>query len=252
MALFILASASVEVAGQSRIRITGYVRDAEGNPVELATVLRKNTLEGSVTDEKGYYALSTTAADSLTLIYSCLGYNKAERIIPSATQDLQLNVRMNPLSLSLGEVSIRASRRQINTMETLNADNIKLIPDPAGGSIESLVVTYAGVSSANELSSQYSVRGGSYDENIVYVNGLEVFRPLLIRSGQQEGLSFVNPDLTESVQFAAGGFGARYGDKMSSVLDITSKNRNKRKAPSLPASSARMPTSGAPPEHLRR
>jgi hypothetical protein len=211
------------VAAQSRIRIAGYVRDGEGNPIELATVLRKHTLEGTVTDEKGYYSFSTSAADSLTLIYSCLGYNKAERILPSAVQDIRLNVRMNPLSLSLGEISVTASRRQINTMETLNAENIKLIPDPAGGSIESLVVTYAGVSSANELSSQYSVRGGSYDENIVYVNGLEVFRPLLIRSGQQEGLSFVNPDLTESVQFAAGGFGARYGDKMSSVLDITYK-----------------------------
>ena len=84
-------------------------------------------------------------------------------------------------------------------------------------------MTFAGVSSNNELSSQYSVRGGSYDENIVYVNGLEVFRPLLIRSGQQEGLSFVNPDLTETVNFSAGGFEARYGDKMSSVLDITYK-----------------------------
>jgi hypothetical protein len=108
-------------------------------------------------------------------------------------------------------------------MEAVDAEKVKLIPDPAGGSIESLVVTYAGVSSGNELSSQYSVRGGSYDENIVYVNGLEVFRPLLIRSGQQEGLSFVNPDLTESVNFAAGGFEAKYGDKMSSVLDITYK-----------------------------
>ncbi|MDR2389943.1 MAG: TonB-dependent receptor [Tannerellaceae bacterium] len=219
----LLASAPVLPAAQERIRITGYVRDGDGNPIELATVLRKNTLEGAVTDEKGYYTLATTPADSLTLIYSCLGYNKAERIIPSAASDMRLNVRLNPLSLSLGEVSVTASRKQINTMETLRTENIKLIPDPAGGSIESLVVTYAGVSSANELSSQYSVRGGSYDENIVYVNGLEVFRPLLIRSGQQEGLSFVNPDLTESVEFAAGGFGARYGDKMSSVLDITYK-----------------------------
>jgi hypothetical protein len=214
---------AADLAGQNRIRITGYVRDGEGNPVELVAVLRKHSLEGAVTDEKGYYSLSTAAADSLTLVYSCLGYHKAERIIPSASQDMRLNVQLHHASLSLGEVSITASRRQINTMETILADQIKLIPDPAGGSIESLVVTYAGVSSSSELSSQYSVRGGSFDENMVYVNGLEVFRPLLIRSGQQEGLSFVNPDLTESVQFAAGGFEARYGDKMSSVLDVAYK-----------------------------
>jgi hypothetical protein len=219
----LLLLVSLPVFGQSRIQISGYVRDGEGNPIELVSVQQKNSLLGTITNEKGYYSLSVAPADSLTLAYSCLGYNKAERIIPSARQDLRLNVQMNFMSLSLGEVSVTAARRQVSTMETIDADKIKLIPDPAGGSIESLVVTYAGVSSSNELSSQYSVRGGSYDENIVYVNGLEVFRPLLIRSGQQEGLSFVNPELTEAVRFAAGGFEARYGDKMSSVLDITYK-----------------------------
>lgn len=162
-------------------------------------------------------------ATPVTLIYSCLGYNKAERILPLVTKDMRLNVQMNYTSLELGEVVATAIRKQTTTLETLNADRVKLLPDPAGGSIESLVVTFAGVTSNNELSSQYSVRGGSYDENIVYVNGLEVFRPLLIRSGQQEGLSFINPDMTEAVNFSAGGFEARYGDKMSSVLDITYK-----------------------------
>jgi hypothetical protein len=223
LAAVILGLIPAQLAGQDRIRISGYVYDADGSPLELVVVQVRNTPTGAVTDDKGFYALTPAPADSLTLLYSCLGYNKAERILPSARADVRLNVRMTPLTLSLGEVSITASRRQINTMEYIDADRIKLIPDPAGGSIESLVVTYAGVSSGNELSSQYSVRGGSYDENIVYVNGLEVFRPLLIRSGQQEGLSFVNPDLTESVSFAAGGFEARYGDKMSSVLDITYK-----------------------------
>ncbi|GHU76582.1 TonB-dependent receptor [Bacteroidia bacterium] len=214
---------SLHASGQNRIKITGYVRDGDGNPIELVLVQVKNTMVGAMTNEKGYYSLSIAPGDSLTLIYSCLGYNKAERILPSANQDMRLNVQMNYMSMSLGEVSITAARRQVSSMETINADKIKLIPDPAGGSIESLVVTYAGVSTTNELSSQYSVRGGSFDENIVYVNGLEVFRPLLVRSGQQEGLSFVNPDLTESVNFAAGGFEARYGDKMSSVLDISYK-----------------------------
>jgi hypothetical protein len=219
--LFLLFS--VHVSGQNRIKITGYVRDADGSPLELVVVQVKNTLIGTMTNEKGFYTLSTAPADSLTLAYSCLGYTKAERIIPSAQSDMQLNVQMNYNAFSLGEVAVTASRRQVTTMESVDAGKVRFIPDPAGGSIESLVVTFAGVTSNNELSSQYSVRGGSYDENLIYVNGLEVFRPLLIRSGQQEGLSFVNPDMTESVGFAAGGFEARYGDKMSSVLDITYK-----------------------------
>lgn len=219
--LFILFSANA--FGQKHVKISGYVRDADGSPLELVLVQIKNTLNGAMTNEKGYYSLTTSPGDSVSIIFSCLGYNKAERILPSVQQDMRLNVQMNYSSIELGEVTATAMRRQTTTLETLNADRVKLLPDPAGGSIESLVVTFAGVSSNNELSSQYSVRGGSYDENIVYVNGLEVFRPLLIRSGQQEGLSFINPDLTESVNFAAGGFEARYGDKMSSVLDITYK-----------------------------
>lgn len=219
--LFILFSANV--FGQGRVKITGYVRDADGNPLELVNIRVKSTLNGAMSNEKGFYSISLAPADSVALIYSCLGYNKAERIIPQANRDIRLNVQMNYTSLELGEVVATAFRKQTSTLETLDVSKIKLLPDPAGGSIESLVVTYAGVSSNNELSSQYSVRGGSYDENIVYVNGLEVFRPLLIRSGQQEGLSFINPDMTESVNFSAGGFEARYGDKMSSVLDITYK-----------------------------
>ncbi len=223
--LFILVS--VSALGQGRIKITGNVRDGDGNPLELVLVQVKNTLNGAMTDDKGAYSLTIAPGDSVTLIFSCLGYNKAERIIPKADRDMRVNVQMNYTALQLGEVAVTAMRKQTTTLETIDADKIRLLPDPAGGSIESLVVTFAGVTSNNELSSQYSVRGGSYDENIVYVNGLEVFRPLLIRSGQQEGLSFTNPDLTESVNFSAGGFEARYGDKMSSVLDIAYKKPEK-------------------------
>ena len=219
--LFILVS--ISAFGQKHVKIPGDVRDADGSPLELVLVQIKNTLNGAMTNEKGYYSITTSPGDSVAVIFSCLGYNKAERILPSLQQDMRLNVQMNYTSIDLGEVVAVGTRYQTSTLQTMNADRVKLLPDPAGGSIESLVVTFAGVSSSNELSSQYSVRGGSYDENIVYVNGLEVFRPLLIRSGQQEGLSFINPDLTEAVNFAAGGFEARYGDKMSSVLDITYK-----------------------------
>jgi hypothetical protein len=225
IALLISKLFGVSLFGQDgkRAKIFGNVRDAEGNPIELVNVSMKGTIIGTVTNEKGYYSLSANKGDSVVLVFSCIGYNKAERIIPTVLQDMRLNVKMSNMSIELGEVSVTAHRVRTDMMETLDAGKLKILPDPSGGSIESLIVTYAGVSSNNELSSQYSVRGGNYDENIIYVNGLEVFHPFLIRSGQQEGLSFINPEMTENVQFSAGGFEARYGDKMSSVLDITYK-----------------------------
>lgn len=214
--------------GQGKVKISGFVYDSDGNPLDLVLVQVQNSpLAGDMSNEKGQYSVSVTPGDSITLLFSCLGYNKAQRILPVVTTDMRLNVQMNPMSFELGEAVVTATRRQTTAMESLDAERVRFLPDPSGGSIESLVVTFAGVSSSNELSSQYSVRGGSFDENMVYVNGLEVFRPLLIRSGQQEGLSFVNPDLTESVNFAAGGFEAKYGDKMSSVLDVTYKRPEK-------------------------
>jgi hypothetical protein len=222
-ALLLLFVDVVALAQGKRVQISGNVRDADGNPVELVAVQVKNTMTGAITNEKGYYSLSVAEGDSVTLLFSCLGYNKAERIIPTVASDMRVNVQMNYMSLELGQVEVTAARRNTSTLETLDAQRMRILPDPSGGSIESLVITQAGVSSSNELSSQYSVRGGSYDENIVYVNGIEVFRPLLIRSGEQEGLSFINPNMTEEVRFSAGGFEARYGDKMSSVLDITYK-----------------------------
>ncbi|MDR1455592.1 MAG: carboxypeptidase-like regulatory domain-containing protein [Tannerella sp.] len=222
-ALLFLSLCVNGLAQSGRIRISGNVRDADGSPLDLVAVQVKNTLIGVITNDEGFYSLSVAPGDSITLLFSCLGYNKAQRIIPQATRDMRVNVQMNYASIELSEVSVTATQRQTTTMETIDADRLKILPDPSGGNIESLIVTYAGVASGNELSSQYSVRGGSYDENIVYVNGMEVFRPLLIRSGEQEGLSFINPNMTEEVQFSAGGFEARYGDKMSSALDIKYK-----------------------------
>jgi hypothetical protein len=219
LTIFLSAEAMAE---GGKVRISGYVRDGEDYPLELVAVTT-GAGGGAITNEKGFYSLDVNAGDSVRLVFSCLGYGKVERIIPEVMSDLRVNVRMNYISFALGEVTATATRRQISAMESLDAGKVRFLPDPSGGSIESLVVTFAGVSSGNELSAQYSVRGGSYDENMVYVNGVEVFRPLLIRSGQQEGLTFTNPDLTESVRFAAGGFEARYGDRMSSVLDITYK-----------------------------
>ena len=221
--LYICIAVAVFGQERKRVQVYGNVRDGEGNPIELVNVSVKGTIIGTTTNATGYYSLSLNQGDSVVLVFSCIGYSRTERVTPVLTEDLRVNVPLSYMSVELGDVVVRASRIQTDMMEAVDAGRLKAMPDPSGGSIESLVVTYAGVSSTNELSSQYSVRGGSYDENIIYVNGLEVFRPLLIRSGQQEGLSFINPEMTEKVQFSAGGFEARYGDKMSSVLDITYK-----------------------------
>jgi hypothetical protein len=163
------------------------------------------------------------ATDSCVLVFSCLGYNKTKRIAPTTAGDMTINVRMRRLDFVLDAITVTA-RQSSGTMEMIPTDRSRLNVDATGGSVESIVITAGmGVSSTNELSAQYSVRGGNYNENIVYVNGIEVYRPILIRSGQQEGLSFINPDLTAKVAFSSGGFEARYGDKMSSVLDVTYK-----------------------------
>lgn len=220
--LFLFSVLTFPLLAQT-VKISGTVFDSENKPIELAAVQVKNTLNGTITDFNGKYILNVTPGDSVTLLFSCLGYNKAERIIPQLTSKVTLNVRMREWTTQLSEITVTASKKQTSTVQSLDAERVKLLPDPAGGTIESLIVTFAGVTSKNELSSQYSVRGGNYDENIVYVNGIEVYRPLLIRSGEQEGLSFINPNMTGKVGFSAGGFDAKYGDRMSSVLDIEYK-----------------------------
>ncbi len=220
--LFLFLFSSYSLLAQ-KAKITGVVTDEDGNPIELVVVQEKGTANGTMTDEKGKYALSVNLNDSAVIVFSCIGYNRTQRIIPQVSGNMVVNVNMKFMSVELGGVEIRGVRSQTNTVQKLEPGKVVLLADPGGGSIESLLVTQGGVSGASELSSQYSVRGGSYDENIVYVNGIEVYRPLLIRSGQQEGLSFVNPHMTSEVNFSLGGYEARYGDKMSSVLDITYK-----------------------------
>ena len=174
-------------------------------------------------------------SDTITLVYSMIGYTTVYQRIVSPQEVLNVNVEMATSEEWLEEVEVRGVKRQTTMMDHIDAGASRVMPDATGGSIESLLITFAGVNQNNELSSQYNVRGGSFDENVVYVNGIEVHRPLLIRSGQQEGLSFVNPSMVENVEFSAGGYGAQYGDKMASVLDIRYK-RPERFEGSLSAS----------------
>lgn len=221
--LLYIAFSSTILLGQGTVTVSGFVLDNQNRGLELASVSELNGSRATYTDVNGYYTIELPAKDTVILRYSCLSYQPATRIIPAAMHTLRVNVTLGTSSHTLNEVTVHGQQRRTNSLEALDASKIRLLPDATGGSIEALLVTFAGVSTNNELSSQYSVRGGNFDENLVYVNGTEVYRPLLIRAGQQEGLSFVNPEMVKDVKFSAGGFDARYGDKMSSVLDIQYK-----------------------------
>lgn len=212
-----------ELLSQNNVTISGIVTDENGSPIELATVHIEKQLIGTITDLKGKYTISAHSTDSMVIVFSMIGYNTKKKVLNNPRGKVTLNVTLPNTGYELGEVTITEIKRQTGTVQNLQLDKAKLMPDASGGSIEAFIATQAGVSSNNELSSQYNVRGGSFDENIVYVNGIEVYRPLLIRAGQQEGLSFINPDMVENVGFSSGGYEAKYGDKMSSVLDITYK-----------------------------
>ncbi len=222
LAMLVLMT-GVPALAQNNITISGLVTDENGAPIELATVHIEKQLVGTITNLKGEYTISARSEDSVVVVFSMIGYNTRKRVLKKPQGKIRLNVMLPNTGYELGEVTVTESKRQTGSIQSLQIDKAKLMPDASGGSIEAFIATQAGVSSNNELSSQYNVRGGSFDENIVYVNGIEVYRPLLIRSGQQEGLSFINPDMVENVGFSAGGFEAKYGDKMASVLDITYK-----------------------------
>lgn len=214
---------STPALAQKTVKIGGTVTDENGNPIELATIRLEGTAIGTVSNLKGRYSLKFESRDSVTVIFSMLGYQTRKRKLVRPQGNISLNITLPPMNFELGEVSVTERRRQTGTIQQIETKQNRLAPDASGGSIEAVIATQAGVSSNNELSSQYNVRGGSFDENMVYVNGIEIYRPLLIRSGQQEGLSFINPDMVQSVGFSTGGYEAKYGDKMSSVLDITYK-----------------------------
>lgn len=203
--------------------IYGKVTNQSGEPLEFANIVLKGSSVGTTTDQNGEYKLNLPSGKSNYVSFSILGYQTAwEEIMLAEGQQRKLDVSLVAISQELEQVTIEDVQVRKSTLTRLNPKVMGVLPD-ASGSIESLIKTMPGVASNNEMSSQYSVRGGSFDENLVYVNGIEVYRPFLVRSGEQEGLSFVNSDMVSSLLFSAGGFDAKYGDKMSSVLDIKYK-----------------------------
>lgn len=219
--LFLAVCMAVSVQAR-RIVVYGRISDENGKPVELATVNEEHTFQSAMSNLKGEYEIRVSApGDTVSLVFRMIGYETRRRTLVSPSDTVRLDIMMQSVNYMFQDVEVSDTRRQTNGMQNINASGLRFNADPNGGSVESIISTQAGVSSHNELSSQYSVRGGNFDENSVYVNGSEVLRPLLVRAGQQEGLSFINPDMVESISFSTGGFSVSYGDRMSSVLDIT-------------------------------
>lgn len=199
--------------------LSGVVSDEEGNAIELATVSCLEQGAVTVANLKGEYSLNLKSADSVVVKFSMVGFQTRTRVLRNPKGKQRLMITLYPMK-ELDEVVVTEKRRQATGTEQLDVKNIRNTPSTTGNAVEELVQQQAGVSTHNELSSQYNVRGGSFDENSVYINGTEVYRPLLIRSGQQEGLSVINSDMVEKIGFSSGGFEAKYGDKMASALDI--------------------------------
>ena len=217
--LALLATALGCVAQTFTLR--GRVTDGEGNPVEFASVTCPSQGRATVTSLQGQYELKLLSADSVVVKFSMLGYRTKTRVLhrPKGTQTLQ--VTLSEQASTLGEVTVAGQKIQSGQTQDISTKPLRSLPSTTGNAVEELIQSQAGVSTHSELSSQYNVRGGSFDENSVYINSVEVYRPFLVRSGQQEGLSVINPDMVERIGFSTGGFEAKYGDKMSSALNIT-------------------------------
>ncbi|MBN3035249.1 MAG: TonB-dependent receptor [Bacteroidales bacterium] len=200
--------------------VSGRITDEKGKPMELVNVAISGLPGGTVTDRNGNYELSVPAGNEVFVVVSFIGYRKeVEAVVLAPGERREVNISLVPVSTDLPEVEVEDEQIRQTNLIRIDPKIATVIPTVSEG-IPTLLKTLPGVTSTSELSSQYSVRGGNFDENLIYVNDIEIYRPFLIRSGQQEGLSFVNSDLVSSLLFSAGGFEAKYGDKMSSVLDI--------------------------------
>ena len=221
--LFAFVSLFFNLFAQNPPTISGIITDDKKQAIEFATIQIEGSSHGTITNKKGFYSLELTANQEVNIVFSFIGFEKqTAQIILKQSENKIVNIRLKPSSTMLKGVEVKADQLRTSTITRIDPNISNKVPSISGG-VEDIIKTLPGVSSNNELSTQYSVRGGNFDENLVYVNGIEIYRPFLVRSGQQEGLSFINSDLVSSISFSAGGFDAKYGDKMSSVLDITYK-----------------------------
>jgi len=210
-------------------RVKGVILDEFNSPIENVTVRVGD--KGTVTNVNGFYLLEIPANTKVSVTFSHVSFKKTTvEITLKPNEDYELNPVLSSKVEQIGEVTVTgANKKRVEGITSIDPVIIRRIPGANAG-IENIIKTLPGVYSNNELSTSYAVRGGNYDDNLVYVNEIEVYRPFLIRSGQQEGLSFTNTDMVAAVDFSAGGFQSKYGDKMASVLDITYRNPTKFKA----------------------
>ena len=216
----LLAAASLHA---QTFTLQGRVLDENNSPIEFVSVSCMKQGKMTMTSLKGEYSLQLHSADSVEIRFSMIGYRTKVRVLrrPRGRQTLQ--VVLHSSDNELGEVTVTGTKIQTGQTQELKKEDLKRIPSASGNAVEELIQSQAGVSTHSELSSQYNVRGGSFDENSVYINNVEIYRPFLVRSGQQEGISVINPDMVEKIEFSTGGYEARYGDKMSSALNIAYK-----------------------------
>ncbi|HNN31242.1 MAG TPA: TonB-dependent receptor, partial [Chitinophagaceae bacterium] len=213
---------SPTIFGQKTATITGKIIDEEHKPIVGASIAILGKNVGTISNETGFFSLKITSNKVISVVFSFTGYVPVQKNMVLNTGETDfITIQLKKDTATLLEVEVKDDRKK-REPGSIHIDPSKagVNPSPIQG-IEQLIKIFVG--SNNELTSQYSVRGGSYDENLIYVNDFEVFRPYLIRNGQQEGLSFINPELTSGIKFYNGGFASKYGDKMSSVLDITYK-----------------------------
>ena len=218
--LQILCLCAYASASAQSFTLTGKVIDENNDPVEFASVSCAKQGKMTMTALNGSYSLQLQSADSVEIRFSMIGYKTKVRVLrrPRGKQTMQVVLHSSDNALS--EVTITGKRIETGQTQELSKEHIKNMPSTTGNAVEEMIQSQAGVSTHSELSSQYNVRGGSFDENSVYINNVEIFRPFLVRSGQQEGISVINPDMVEKIGFSTGGYEARYGDKMSSALNI--------------------------------
>ena len=219
--ILLLLIATPGFAQSNNATLKGTLNDNKGVPLDMVNVVLKEypTL-GTTTNARGEFLLRIPAKKNLTVVFSALGYKTfQDSVFAQPEETIIKNIEMPEQNVELAEIIVKEQRRNGRNLTSIDPKVINAIPN-ASGALETMLKTLPGVSSNNELSSQYTVRGGNFDENLVYVNDVEIYRPFLIRAGQQEGLSFINSDMVSTIDFSAGGFNAKYGDKMSSVLDI--------------------------------
>lgn len=206
-------------------KVAGIVLDENNKPIESVNVSYLS--KSSITDKNGFYTITVPANQKVVLVFTHVSLKNITATLQlKPNEEFEYHVVMSDKAEQLSDVVITSSRRRVQGITSIEPEVIRKNPSAMPG-IESVLKVLPGVNSNSELSSQYSVRGGNYDENLVYVNEIEVYRPFLVRSGQQEGLSFTNTDMVQNVDFSAGGFQAKFGDKLSSVLDITYRQPKK-------------------------